>query len=102
MKPNQPQYEFFAQPKRIDKALLTAILLLNAWMPEEETLLFQKIRGLGWRDTRGWDVFVGQKLENINDKMVMYETIVQELEKDNIYPTMVSVEFLHAPYYRTD
>lgn len=102
MKPNQPQYAFFAQPKRIDQSLLTAILQLNAWMPEEETLLFQKIRGLGWRDTRGWDVFVGQKLENINDKMVMYETIVQELEKDNIYPTMVSVEFLHAPYYRTD
>jgi len=102
MKPNQSPYTFFAQPKRIDEALLEAILQLNAWMPEEETLLFQKIRGLGWGDTRGWDVFVGQKLENINDKMVMYETIVQELEKDGINPSMVSVEFLHAPYYRTD
>ena len=58
--------------------------------------------GLGWKDARGWDVFVGQKLEGINDKMVMYETIVRELEKQGISPTLVSVEFLHAPYYRTD
>jgi len=47
-------------------------------------------------------VFVGQKLENINEKMVMYETIVRNLEKEGIQPSMVSVEFLHAPFYRMD
>jgi len=93
---------FFAQPKQIDKALLTAILQLNAWMPQEKTLLFQQQRGLGWTDVRGWDVYIGQKLEKINEKMMMYETIVKELDNQEIKPTMVSVEFLHAPYYRTD
>jgi cell division protein FtsQ len=101
-KPNPSALAFFAVPKQIDGMLLTAALQLNAWMPTEKTLLYQKQRGLGWKDARGWDVFVGQKLEGINDKMVMYETIVRELEKQGISPTLVSVEFLHAPYYRTD
>ena len=101
-KPNPSALAFFAVPKQIDGTLLTAALQLNAWMPNEMTLLYQKQRGLGWKDARGWDVFVGQKLEGINDKMVMYETIVRELEKQGINPRLVSVEFLHAPYYRTD
>ena len=101
-KANPSDLAFFAVPKQIDGALLTATLQLNAWMPNEKTLLYQRQRGLGWKDARGWDVFIGQKLEGINDKMVMYETIVRELEKQGISPTLVSVEFLHAPYYRTD
>lgn len=101
-KPSGSGFSFFSQDKQIDNALLTAALQLNAWMPEEKTLLYQRIRGLGWHDERGWDVFVGQKLERINDKMVMYETIVRELENQGISPTLVSVEFLHAPYYRMD
>ena len=102
LKPNPSTLAYFAVPKKIDENLLTAILQLNAWMPNEASLLYQKQRGIGWKDARGWDVFVGRKLEGINDKMVMYETIVRELEKEGISPTLLSVEFLHAPYYRTD
>jgi len=102
LKPNPSSLAFFALPKQIDSGLLSAILQLNAWMPQEYKLLFQKVRGLGWRDVRGWDVFIGQKLEMINEKMVMYQTIIRELEDTGISPTLVSVEFLHAPYYRTD
>ncbi len=101
-KPGISDLTFFSQPKHMEAALLSGVLQLNAWMPNEPTLLYQKQRGLGWKDTRGWEVFVGQKLENINDKMVMYETVVRELEKEGIDPSLVSVEFLHAPYYRVD
>jgi hypothetical protein len=80
-KPGSSDLAFYAQSKHIDSNLLVGVLQLNAWMPNEKTLLYQKQRGLGWKDTRGWDVFVGQKLENINDKMVMYETIVRDLEE---------------------
>ena len=93
---------FFSIPKQIDVNLLTAILQLNAWMPDESVLLYQEKRGIGWTDIRGWDVFVGSKLENINDKMLMYETIVRKLGEQGIQPSIVSVEFLHAPYYRLE
>ena len=96
-----PSALFFILPKQIDGNLLTAILQLNAWMPEEDTLLYQEIRGVGWRDMRGWDVFIGSKLENINDKMLMYETIVRKLEKQGIQPSMVSVEFLTRSILQT-
>ena len=99
--PEISQQNFFTIPKRINLDLLTAILQLNAWMPDEKTLLHQTQRGLGWQDNLGWEVFVGQKLENINDKMVMYQMIVRELERQGINPSLVSVEFLHAPYFRT-
>jgi len=99
--PEIPQQNFFTIQKKINDDLLTAILQLNAWMPEEKTLLHQAQRGLGWNDARGWEVFVGQKLEKINDKMVLYQMIVRELERQGINPILVSVEFLHAPYYRT-
>ena len=91
---------FFAFPKKITPNLLTAILQLNAWMPDEKELLYETVRGIGWRDPRGWNVFIGSKLEDINDKMLMYETIIRELDKQEIQPSLVSVEFLHAPYYR--
>jgi hypothetical protein len=93
---------FFLIPKQIDGNLLTAILQLNAWMPDESVLLHQEKRGIGWTDIRGWNVFVGSKLEDINDKMLMYETIVHKLEEQGIQPSIVSVEFLHAPYYRLE
>jgi cell division septal protein FtsQ len=93
---------FFSQTKHVDSTLLAGILQLNAWMPNETTLLYQRQRGLGWKDSRGWEVYLGQKLENINDKMVMYDTIVKGLEKQGVNPTLVSVEFLYAPYYRVD
>jgi len=101
-KDNLDHLVFFSIPKQIDGNLLTAILQLNAWMPEESVLLYQKKRGIGWSDIRGWDVFIGSKLENINDKMLMYETIVRKLEEQGIQPSMVSVEFLHAPYFRLE
>ena len=93
---------FFAFQKQITPNLLTAILQLNAWMPEEKELLYEAMRGVGWKDVRGWNVFIGSKLESINDKMVMYETIIRQLDKEGIKPAMVSVEFLHAPFYRTE
>ena len=105
-KPKFKEYKndlvFFSIPKQINGNLLTAILQLNAWMPDESVLLYQEKRGIGWTDMRGWDVFVGSKLENINDKMLMYETIVRKLEEQGIQPSIVSVEFLHAPYYRLE
>jgi len=101
----KPEFQhdlFFAFPKQITPNLLTAILQLNAWMPDEKELLYESTRGVGWKDARGWNVFIGSKLENINDKMLMYETIIRKLDEEGIKPAMVSVEFLHAPYYRLE
>lgn len=86
----------------IDPGLLDAIVRLNIQIPSEKVLLYDSHRGLGWNDPRGWKIFVGFNLERINEKWLAYEKIVSELINQGIRPTLVSVEYLHAPYYRLD
>jgi cell division protein FtsQ len=86
----------------IDSGLLSAIVQLNTQIPSEKVLLYDSLRGLGWNDPRGWKIFIGFNLERINEKWLAYEKIASELINQGIQPTMVSVEYLHAPYYRLD
>ncbi len=86
----------------IDSGLLDAVIRLNTQIPSEKVLLFDSHRGLGWNDPRGWKAFVGFDLERIYEKWQAYEKIVGELINQGIQPTLVSVEYLHAPYFRLD
>lgn len=93
---------WYAYHRQIDPNLLQAIINLNTVIPYEKVLLFDPHRGLGWNDQRGWKIFVGFNLEHIAEKWLMYEKIVSELAGQGIQPTLISVEYLHAPYYRMD
>lgn len=89
-------------PKKIDPALLEAVIRLSSVVPADSTLVFSPVNGLGWHDNRGWDVFFGINLENIQAKLNAYQGIVDQLTRDGITPRLVSVEYLYAPYYRTE
>jgi cell division protein FtsQ len=93
---------WFEYHRHMDPALRTAIQRLAAQIPNVKVFLYDVQRGLGWNDARGWKVFVGFDLDRINEKWLMYEKIVDELIKQGVHPTLVSVEYLHAPYYRVD
>jgi cell division protein FtsQ len=88
--------------RAIEPGFLNAVVRLNSQIPSEKVLIFDPHRGLGWNDPRGWKIFVGFNLEQINEKWLEYEKIVSEIIKQGIQPTLVSVEYLHAPYYRVD
>ena len=94
--------EWFKYHQQITPPLLDSILKLSALVPENKTLLYDSHRGLGWHDPHGWMIFIGFNLENIIEKWMMYEKIVSELSQRGIQPTLVSIEYLHAPYYRLD
>lgn len=93
---------WFEYHRHIDPGLLNAIIRLKSQIPSQSTFIYDPHRGLGWNDTHGWKIFVGLDLENINEKMLAYERIVSELTSQGIHPSLVSVEYLHAPYYRMD
>jgi len=78
------------------------VLSLKDHVPEGTTLQYDPQFGLGWRDPSGWLVYFGQDTNNIEIKLAEYQTIVQEISKQNINPTLISLEFLHAPYYRVE
>lgn len=83
-----------------DVAFIASILQVRGIAPAEADLVFDAERGLGWQDPRGWQTFVGNDLQDIGMKLSVYQAIVDHLTSQNIQPTLVSVEHLHAPYYR--
>jgi cell division protein FtsQ len=93
---------WYAYHRAIEPGFLNAVVRLNTRNPSEKVLIFDPHRGLGWNDPRGWKIFVGFDLERIDEKWLAYEKIVNEIIKQGIQPTLVSVEYLHAPYYRVD
>jgi len=57
---------------------------------------------MGWIDPRGWKVYFGIDLSDLQVKEAEYQVIVDHLTQQGITPVMISVEFPHAPYYRTE
>lgn len=82
--------------------LLSAILAISVHVPPDTPLFYTEERGLGWQDKQGWDVFFGTDLKDIEMKLSVYDAIVDFLLREGIQPELISVEFVHAPYYRVE
>lgn len=84
----------------LNSALAKAIVDLAAYAPEGVPMVYDPDRGLGWRDNRGWQVYFGSDPQDMDQKMVVYRSIVEHLEGKGIQPSLISVEHLRAPYFR--
>lgn len=87
--------------KKMDLTILSAIFKLATKMPTGTTLTFDNQYGLGWVDSHGWQVYLGFGLEDFDAKMNIYQAIVNQLSKQGINPSIISVEHLDEPFYRT-
>ena len=88
------------QNQLITPAMVQAILQLSEQAPEGTSLLYDPTHGLGWADPDGWQVYFGLSPENMPARLAVYQSIAADLQRKNIKPLLISVEFLHAPYYR--
>jgi hypothetical protein len=70
--------------------------------PENTSLLYSNRHGLGWKDSRGWQAYFGTDIQDMDAKLKVYKALVQELRSEDIQPVMISVEHLHAPFYRLE
>jgi hypothetical protein len=86
----------------VDPAIIDAASLLKSQMPENSSLVYSKLNGLGWNDPRGWQVYFGLSFNDMPEKLAMYQSIVDQLTQNNIKPSLISVENIHAPYYRLE
>ena len=87
---------------RLSPDLVNAILELGSKMPADTLLVYDSEHGLGWNDPGGWDVFFGSEDEDMPMKLAVYQALVDKLQNEGIQPAMISVEYVHAPYYRTE
>jgi hypothetical protein len=82
--------------------LVSAVLAIGEQSPEGTPLVYTSGHGLGWKDERGWEVYFGTEIEDMKMKLRVYKAITKHLKKEQIQPELISVEYVHAPYYRLE
>ena len=79
--------------------VLNGALQLRELRPNIEQLYYRPAGGLSFQDGRGWRVYFGSG-SNMHQKLVVYETIVNDLVARGITPLEVSVSNQEKPFYR--
>lgn len=82
--------------------LVEAVIRMGSRAPQDSRVVFDPSHGLGWYDWRGWDIYFGWDIEDFDMKLHVYEVLVSRLEQEGVMPGWISVEYLHAPYYRLE
>lgn len=83
----------------IPAGVLEGALLLRELRPNIEKLYYRPADGLSYQDGRGWRAHFGIG-EDMAQKLVVYETIIEELLARNLTPAYVSVSNQQKPFYR--
>jgi hypothetical protein len=78
--------------------LVRGALHLKTLRPNIDHLFFRPGNGLSYQDGRGWRAFFGTG-SAMDQKLVVYETLVEDLVSRGITPTYVSVSNQDKPYY---
>lgn len=88
------------QAQLLSREMVSAILSLAAQAPEDTVVVYDPDHGLGWTDPRGWVVYFGQDTADMDLRLSMYQDTVDYLTNKGILPAIISLEFIHQPYYR--
>lgn len=78
--------------------VLSGALRLRALRSNIEHLYYDPGNGLSYQDGRGWRAYFGSGL-NMEQKLVVYETVVEDLLERAVSPTYISVRNESKPYY---
>ncbi|OGO39417.1 MAG: hypothetical protein A2W35_13355 [Chloroflexi bacterium RBG_16_57_11] len=82
---------------------VTALLKIVDQAPNGAQVIYEPVRGFGWLDRRGWKVFLGDvsqgDMAQIDAKLQLYRAILEQVRAAGEKPAMISVEYLHVPYY---
>jgi len=81
--------------------MVSAILSMSAQAPDQTPVVYDTTHGLGWKDARGWEVYFGDA-RDIEMKLRVYHAMLKEFQADGVQPALISVEYVHRPYYRME
>jgi len=100
--PNVRSQDVVTTTQFIDPQMVAAILKMAGQAPQGTAMLFDNVHGLGWKDPQGWQVYFGWDMKDMDIKLRVYQAMVNRLKGEGIQPALVSVEYVHAPYYRLE
>ena len=87
----------------LEPVLVNGILNLSQGLPEGSQLVYDGQHGFGWQDPEyGWMVYFGKDLDQTDLRLKIYAAIVEMFNQKERKPVLISVEYLHAPYYRME
>ncbi|MFW5772632.1 MAG: cell division protein FtsQ/DivIB [Phototrophicaceae bacterium] len=77
---------------------VTGALQLQSLLAGLEVLRYHPAKGLGFREPGGWDVWLGTGTD-MPDKLLIYETVRDDLQARGITPVEINVAHPDAVYY---
>ena len=84
---------------RLPLEVIEGALQLRRLRPNIESLYFERRTGLSYLDGRNWEAFFGVGAD-MDKKLVVYETLVEELVARELQPEYISVINKEKPFYR--
>ncbi|MBN1146529.1 MAG: FtsQ-type POTRA domain-containing protein [Anaerolineales bacterium] len=78
--------------------MVETILLMARKAPGKAQLVYDPEHGLGWKDQRGWTVYLGD-MQDFDMKINVYQALISHLKEADIRPALISVEYVHTPYF---
>jgi hypothetical protein len=87
-------------PAFLSSGLLNALQILAPYVPDGSAILYDPTYGMGWKDNRGWVVYFGQNSGEMALKLRIYQALQDDLTKKGITPSLISVAYPDAPFYR--
>ena len=88
------------EQKFIDPAMVGAMKELYPYLPANAPMIYDPQYGMGWQDSHGWFVYFGQTATDIPKKLLAYQAISATFTSQGIQPSLVSVEYPDAPFYK--
>ena len=85
--------------ERVPSEVMAGALQLRQERPNIKSLFYEWGNGLSYEDGRNWRAYFGTGLD-MNQKLVVYETLVADLEVRGLQPKYVSVINKDKPFYR--
>jgi hypothetical protein len=84
----------------VPPGMVQALAALYPYVPAGVPMIYDPQYGMGWQDPRGWQVFFGHTTDDIALKVQMYQSIVDTLAREGRQPTLISLAYLDAPFYK--
>jgi hypothetical protein len=90
----------FYEQNFITPGMIQMLVDLADQVPDGTPILFDSQYGFGWQDQRGWTVYFGLNNKDIMMKKTVYQSIVDSLTLQGVQPSLISVAYLNAPFYK--
>lgn len=82
----------------LDSEIVFGILQLHDLRPDILSWRYDPVKGLGWRNDNGWDVWFGIGT-HMDEKIAIYERLASDIIARGIQPGELNIVNVDAPYY---